>query len=155
MPVLLDGLMWHSKEKLPGRMVRRELCVHARMTVDKVRVNYYIRELYGDPDSYRDPWDSPLACYVNLGTRWQLWLATEKKSDDNQSFKHPVVRKALELKWHSFGLKIFCLKELAYLVMLIAFMFGHVEDPTVSSLTIHQNIRSFLTAIAILSLTVQ
>eukprot|EP00960_Hanusia_phi_P020250 598184-Hanusia_phi.AAC.3 len=33
----------------------------------QIRVNYYIRDLYGDPDLEKDPWNSPLAWLVNLG----------------------------------------------------------------------------------------
>ena len=59
--ILLDGLLWHSREKLAGRLVR---------------VNYYIKDLYGDPDDHPDPWNSPLAHLVTFA--------------DNETFKHPV-----------------------------------------------------------------
>jgi hypothetical protein len=49
--VLLDGLMWHSKHKLPG---------------GQVRVNYYIKDIYGVPTEYIDPWRSPLAHLIRL-----------------------------------------------------------------------------------------
>jgi len=98
---LMDGLLWHSKEKLPGRMVR---------------VNYYIKDLYGDPDDHVDPWNSPLAHLVTMA--------------DNDTFKHPVVTKVLDLKWKTFGLKIFCLKEGWFLLHLVFFMLSHVGDPS-------------------------
>eukprot|EP00960_Hanusia_phi_P027927 747112-Hanusia_phi.AAC.3 len=97
--VLLDGLLWHSKQKYAGR---------------KVKVNYYIRDLYGDPDHSRDPWLSPLAWLVELG--------------DQECFQHPAVRKTFELKWRLFGLRIFFFKELSYMVMLFLFMWGIVAD---------------------------
>jgi hypothetical protein len=44
-----------------------------------VRVSYFIAELYGRPDEYDDPWDSPLAGLVKFA--------------DNTTFAHPVVCK--------------------------------------------------------------
>mmetsp|Transcript_2496 Transcript_2496/g.5982 ORF Transcript_2496/g.5982 Transcript_2496/m.5982 type:complete len:1471 (-) Transcript_2496:34-4446(-) len=125
LPVLFDGLLWHSKEKLQGR---------------KIRVNYYIRDLYGDPDLEKDPWNSPLAWLVNL--------------DDNESFKHPAVRKTLQLKWEGFGLKIFCLKEISYFLMLLTFMLGHVRDPSSCDKN-YLGTRIVLLIIAICTLAVQ
>jgi len=101
MPILLDGLLWHSKEKLPGR---------------QVRVNYYIRDVYGEPQKDIDSWVTPLGRFIVLG--------------DNQIFLHPVVKRTLQLKWEKFGLALFCLKEIWYLGMLITFMIGHVQDPS-------------------------
>ena len=60
---LYSGLMWHSREK----------------TDRKVRVSYFIAELYGRPDEYHDPWNSPLARLVKFA--------------DHQTFAHPVVCK--------------------------------------------------------------
>jgi hemoglobin-like flavoprotein len=99
--ILMDGLLWHSKEKLPGRLVR---------------VNYYIKDIYGDPDEHEDPWNSPLAHLVAVA--------------DNDTFKHPAVRKVLDLKWRTFGLKMFCLKEAWFILHLIFFMYAHVGDPS-------------------------
>jgi len=98
---LMDGLLWHSKEKLPGRLVR---------------VNYYVRDIYGDPDDHVDPWNSPLAHLVAVS--------------DNDTFKHPAVRKVLDLKWRTFGLKMFCLKEAWFILHLVFFMYAHVGDPS-------------------------
>ncbi len=44
-----------------------------------MRVSYFIAELYGRPDEYDDPWDSPLAGLVKFA--------------DNTTFAHPVVCK--------------------------------------------------------------
>ena len=60
---LLDGLLWHSREKKERQ----------------VRVNYYISELYGQPEEYPDPWQSPLARLVEYA--------------DNDTFAHPAVTK--------------------------------------------------------------
>ena len=60
---MYSGLMWHSREK----------------TDRKVRVSYFIAELYGRPDEYHDPWNSPLARLVKFA--------------DHQTFAHPVVCK--------------------------------------------------------------
>jgi hypothetical protein len=61
--LLYPGLLWHSREK----------------TDRKVRVSYFIAELYGRPDEYHDPWNSPLARLVKFA--------------DHQTFAHPVVCK--------------------------------------------------------------
>jgi hypothetical protein len=42
-------------------------------------VSYFIAELYGRPDEYHDPWNSPLARLVKFA--------------DHQTFAHPVVCK--------------------------------------------------------------
>ena len=41
-----------------------------------------------------------------------------------------VVAKVLDLKWKTFGLKIFCIKEAWFLLHLIFFMLSHVGDPS-------------------------
>ncbi|KAJ1487502.1 hypothetical protein T484DRAFT_1889118 [Baffinella frigidus] len=94
---VLDGCMWHSKEKVEGRLVR---------------VNYYISELFGDPSESPDVWTSPLAILVASG--------------DSTPFKHPAVRMVLELKWKHFGLPIFLLIEGCFTVVLALFMATHV-----------------------------
>ena len=95
-PVLLDGLMWHSKEK-SGR---------------KVRVNYYIADLYGDPSKNSDVWTSPLAVLARVC--------------DNETFTHPASRKVLELKWTRFGLKVFLVNEAIFAAILVLFLLEHV-----------------------------
>jgi hypothetical protein len=81
---LLDGLLWHSNDKLPGRMVR---------------VNYYVRDIYGDPVDFWDPWHSPLAHFTAFA--------------DNDTYMHPAIAKVIQLKWEAFGLKMFLAKEKA------------------------------------------
>ena len=92
---LLDGLLWHSREKKDR----------------KVRVNYYIAELYGEPEKYPDPWQPPLARLVQY-------------ADDN-TFAHPAVIKVLDLKWRTFGLKLFCIKEFWFNLHLVFFLLEH------------------------------
>ena len=38
----------------------------------KIRVNYYIEDIYGNPDKSKDPWTSPLARLVALGSLLRL-----------------------------------------------------------------------------------
>ena len=61
---VFDGMLWHSAT------------VEAN---DLVRVNYYIRELLGDPDSYPDAWDTPLGVLALRGP--------------TSIFEHPLVTK--------------------------------------------------------------
>jgi hypothetical protein len=96
---LLDGLLWHSNDKLPGRMVR---------------VNYYVRDIYGDPVDFWDPWHSPLAHFTAFA--------------DNDTYMHPAIAKVIQLKWEAFGLKMFLAKELCFVVTLILFMICHLSD---------------------------
>eukprot|EP00802_Teleaulax_amphioxeia_P004181 Tamp_04185.p1 GENE.Tamp_04185~~Tamp_04185.p1 ORF type:complete len:777 (+),score=205.16 Tamp_04185:586-2916(+) len=98
--VLLDGLMWHSRKKVEGGMVV---------------VNYYIKDIYGDPDDYGDPWRSPLAHLIFLA--------------DNDTIKHPVVTKVIDMKWKAFGLKMFLAKESWFILHLFLFMVVHLGDP--------------------------
>ena len=95
MKTLLDGLLWHSREKKDR----------------KVRVNYYIAELYGEPEKYPDPWQSPLARLVQYA--------------DDDTFAHPAVIKVLDLKWRTFGLKLFCIKEFWFNLHLVLFLLEH------------------------------
>ncbi|EKX39126.1 hypothetical protein GUITHDRAFT_143733 [Guillardia theta CCMP2712] len=125
MTVLLDGLMWHSKEKLMGRLVR---------------VNYYIKDVYGEPRENVDSWASPLGRFIVLG--------------DNHTFLHPIVKQTLQLKWQKFGLFLFCLKEVWYLGMLITFMVGHVQDPS-GCIGRLQKDRIALSVMAVVTLGVQ
>ena len=57
---LLDGLLWHSKDVENG----------------KIRVNYYIREMYGDTSKEPNVWKHPLAVLVGKGS--------------SDMFQHPV-----------------------------------------------------------------
>jgi len=70
---LLDGLIWHSASAKEG----------------KVRVNYYVRELYGNPDMFHDASTTPFAILALQGPA--------------ELFVHPVVEKVLHLKWTLFA----------------------------------------------------
>ena len=128
---LLDGLLWHSREK----------------TDRKVRVSYFIAELFGNPNQFQDPWTSPLARLVEYA--------------DNKTIGHPVVNKLLEIKWRKFGLKLFCLQEGWYLLPLVLYMVEHnlSDEHSDDSLDCHSytrvNLRRTLVAFAIINIIVQ
>ncbi|MGB1600065.1 MAG: globin domain-containing protein, partial [Promethearchaeia archaeon] len=128
---LLDGLLWHSREK----------------TDRKVRVSYFIAELFGNPNQFQDPWTSPLARLVEYA--------------DNKTIGHPVVNKLLEIKWRKFGLKLFCLQEGWYLLPLVLYMIEHnlSDEHSDDSLDCHSytrvNLRRTLVAFAIINIIVQ
>jgi len=67
--VLLNGLLWHSRKKVSGGLVV---------------VNYYIKDIYGDPGDHADPWLSPLAHIIMTA--------------HNDIIKHPVVTKVIDMK---------------------------------------------------------
>jgi len=94
---LLQGLMWHSKEVEDGQL----------------RVNYYIQDLYCDPDKEPDVWKQTLAVLVTEG--------------HPRMFAHPVARKLLEVKWKRFGRNYFLIVQSVYVLILTLFMIGHVE----------------------------
>uniref|UniRef100_A0A7S1DKS7 Globin domain-containing protein n=2 Tax=Hemiselmis andersenii TaxID=464988 RepID=A0A7S1DKS7_HEMAN len=100
MPALLDnlfdGLLWHAQMVQDGR----------------VRVNYYIREMYGVPEEVKDVWTSPMGVLVLAG--------------QSVVFNHPVMEKLLEVKWERFGLKIYAGIQIWYCIMLILFTLGFV-----------------------------
>mmetsp|Transcript_52382 Transcript_52382/g.122906 ORF Transcript_52382/g.122906 Transcript_52382/m.122906 type:complete len:731 (-) Transcript_52382:98-2290(-) len=69
---LLDGLLWHSQ------FVDTE--------TKRVRVNYYVENIYGDPLKHLDAWTGALGVLV--------------EHRDPKKFLHPVVIKVLEMKWN-------------------------------------------------------
>jgi len=89
---LFDGMMWHSAVVEEG---------------DKVRVNYYLRELYGDPEVFPDTWGTPFGVLALKGP--------------TSVFVHPLVSKVLDIKWRRFGMKWFLVLEGWYTLVLIAF----------------------------------
>ena len=99
-PMLLedvfDGLMWHAHTVMDGT----------------IRVNYYVQELYGDPQLISDPWKTPLAILTLEG--------------EPQMFMHPAVAKVLDLKWNRYGQKGFLAMQLFWTVMLILYTLGFV-----------------------------
>lgn len=74
---------------------------------DRLRVNYYLRELLGDPDSYPDPWGTPLGVLALHGP--------------TSAFQHPIVTKSLDIKWQRFGMRWFLAMESWYTLVLVAF----------------------------------
>lgn len=89
---LLDGHLWHSSSVEEGM----------------VRVNYFIANLYGDPDKYNEVWESPLATLVLEG--------------EPDIFTHPMVKKLLELKWTHFARFYFLCKMVWFSALLLLFM---------------------------------
>jgi hypothetical protein len=73
------GLLWHSHSVNNGF----------------VSVNYYIKEMYGDPSLIQNVWKSPLAQLTLYGTP--------------DMFNHPVMNKLLQIKWHRFAKMFFIL----------------------------------------------
>ena len=94
---VLDGLMWH-----------------ASMVVDsKLRVNYYVQEMYGKPEENVDSWTSVLGELVQHGSP--------------DLFNHPVVEMLLDLKWNRFGLMMYVSFQLWYTIMLGLFVAGFAQ----------------------------
>jgi len=98
LPILFDGLMWRSRVTDNGFK----------------RVNYFIRDTYGDPtsDRYLDPYHSPLA---ELG---RLHYA--------ELFVHPVTQFIVDLKWTKFARGMFIQGQFYFFVVLVLFMIGYV-----------------------------
>ena len=93
---LFDGMLWHS----------------ALVEDDSVRVNYYLRELYGDPEVFPDPWDTPFGVLALQGP--------------TTVFVHPLVTKVLDIKWRRFGMFWFLALEGWYTVVLVTFEIAYV-----------------------------
>merc|ERR1712112_526870 len=98
LPILFDGLMWRSRVTDSGSK----------------RVNYFIRDVYGDPTSerYFDPYHTPLA---ELG---RLHFA--------EHFVHPVTQFIVDLKWSTFVRALFIQGQFYFFVVLVLFMIGYV-----------------------------
>eukprot|EP00397_Hematodinium_sp_SG-2012_P002889 GEMP01002897.1.p1 GENE.GEMP01002897.1~~GEMP01002897.1.p1 ORF type:complete len:1183 (+),score=249.82 GEMP01002897.1:779-4327(+) len=96
--VLFDGLMWRSRITDNGFR----------------RVNYFIRDVYGDPTNqrYLDPYHTPLA---ELG---RLHYA--------ELFVHPLSQFIIDVKWSRFARTMFIQAQLYFLLLLIIFMIGYV-----------------------------
>ena len=96
---LFDGMLWHSAVVEDG---------------DKVRVNYYLRELYGDPDVFPDAWGTPFGVLALQGP--------------TSIFIHPLVTKVLDIKWRNFGKKWFLVLEGWYTLVLVIFQIAFVTN---------------------------
>lgn len=80
----LDGLIWHSQTVMDG----------------KINVNYYVKDLYGDPEVCQDAWSSPLGILSRSGLP--------------DMFLHPALIMVIELKWQSFASSAFMLIQLLF-----------------------------------------
>jgi len=96
METLLDGLQWHSHSVNNGL----------------VRVNYYVKELYGDPNKVQNVWRGPLAKITQKG--------------QPSMFNHPVMDTLLNMKWKRFALLWFVGIQVFYAIILIMWTIGFV-----------------------------
>ena len=94
---LFDGLMWHSKD----------------VENSTIRVNYYIQELFGNPEKESNVWAQALST-----------LAEKGKPD---MFSHPVAAKLLEVKWNRTGKVFFLGTQAIWFIVLIVFMTANIE----------------------------
>lgn len=96
--LLFDGLMWES-QKIRGR---------------KKRVNYYLKQLYGDPSDprFEDSHNTALSSLVRLA--------------NNEIFRHPLVLTLMEIQWNAFGRFTFTAYMVPEILLLITFMMGFV-----------------------------
>ena len=81
---LLDGMLWHSafvENGLVRVLLLQQQPLFECLNRLQVRVNYYIRELYGDPESFHDAWESPFAVLALKGP--------------TELFDHPVIEKVI------------------------------------------------------------
>ena len=106
----------------------------------QVRVSYFIKELYGAPEDYIDPWESPLARLIEHA--------------DTLLFLHPVVNRLIELKWHKFGFVLFCLKEIWMVTLLVLFMFEHTREAEAAR-TCNASVRASILVISVVNLCAQ
>jgi len=154
----------------------------------QVRVNYYVSELFGDPEQSPDVWTSPLAILVaedhstpfrhaqpphaqthtltlkhtphtpdtltlhthsthSPHTHSTHTLTLSHTLSHSTPFRHPAVRKVLDLKWKKFGLPLFVLSELCFAAVLLLFMITHVGDPPGAACSRHKVNLSILTTL--------
>jgi len=95
---LLDGLMWHSQTVLNGRL----------------RVNYFIKDLYGNPEDIHDPWQTALAIFCLKGLP--------------DMFMHPCLEKLLAMKWTRFGKSIFMTVQALFLLVTVLFTAASISN---------------------------
>ena len=86
-----------------------------------VKVNYYVSDLYGNPEKVPDVWSSPLAVFVKEGSA--------------KTWKHPAVKKVLQLKWETFGLRMFVISEVGFGFVLLLFMLAHINRDETTACT--------------------
>jgi hemoglobin-like flavoprotein len=94
----LDGLLWHSQTVEEGRL----------------RANYYIADMFGDPKKYPDAFKSALAIVAMEG--------------EPSMFGHPIMEKLLKIKWDRFGCALFCASQAVFLTLMVLYTEGFVSD---------------------------
>jgi len=105
--VVFDGLMWHSRNIEDG----------------KRRVNYYVRDIYGDPHKswFEDVFDIPLADLVRL--------------NNSDLFTHSLALFVMNLKWTQFARWMYLKTMILNAFILLFFTAGClVDDPTMDPL---------------------
>jgi len=95
---LFNGLIWHANIVQNG----------------KLRVNYYIKELYGNPETEPNAWESALAVLSIHGPP--------------EIFEHPVCIRLLQTKWQSFGLYLFVGTQFIYFLLIVGYFIAFVAE---------------------------
>ena len=113
-------------------------------------MSYFIAELYGRPDEYHDPWNSPLARLVKFAdhttfahpvvckVRGRKWGESEGAGSeaiicttvDCSLTRHLLQKKQLlDVKWEAYGMKLFLVQEAWYLQHLLIYTIDmNLED---------------------------
>jgi hemoglobin-like flavoprotein len=92
--VLCDGLVWESMKVEDGRK----------------RVNYFLRDIYGDPENYANAYSVPMVDTIKFA--------------DEVIFAHPLVTYLLTLQWRLFGQRMFVQYQALWFTATILFFFG-------------------------------
>ncbi|CEM39170.1 unnamed protein product [Vitrella brassicaformis CCMP3155] len=95
LPDFLDGHVWRSDQVFKGLR----------------KVNYYVRELWGDPCESSSAWDQPLGRLVRLGHA--------------ELFLHPVVPYIVNKKWRRLASFTFFRDQAVYLLQIVFFVLGY------------------------------
>ena len=88
---LCDGLVWESMKVEEGRK----------------RVNYFVKDLFGDPENYPDVYSTPVTDLIKFA--------------DEVIFSHPLVTYLLTLQWDLFGKRIFAINQLLWTDVTLLF----------------------------------
>jgi hypothetical protein len=90
---LCDGLVWESMKVDDGRK----------------RVNYFLRDVYGEPAIYDDVYTSPITDVIKFA--------------DESIFSHPLITYVVTLQWNLFGKRVFWMKQLMWTGATILYFF--------------------------------
>jgi len=82
------------------------------VTDGRIKVNYYIKELYGDPSKEPNAWGSALGTIALLAPP--------------EVFEHPVCQKLLQTKWRAFGHKLYMMTQGLYMSVIALFYVSFV-----------------------------